>query len=428
MYCSNCGKELVEGANFCTSCGSRSAAAERMAAIGEKAPEETGGVSAALASGRSRSRLRMTPLILLVLALALTAGVAAAAYYVYTEVYLPSVRQAAPEITSEPVGEGSDAPESESFGAPEDESFHFGTEFYEFDLPEYWRGKVVVVQDGAMSTVYAKAGYDAGYKLQLASMRIASGIGGGYGDIGWNMILDEEILPRIVIKVGATTPASALMSFNVETSAGSSEEIAFMTPEEAAEIVYPDVPKAILSDYIDLSTGGALSFEDLGNVDRQFVFANSCYARDTLPPLITLNDSPSADAIASSLLGGWFVSSDRANLEYHHIVGGVEYAYHPTGGSDGSSPGYQLVSSRRIVSIERVEGRGDGSTSDACWIAKFDDGGMYWVYDVEESSPLGVELHDHARTSVDERSAYYRVSNIDDDIAALAEASEGRSE
>ncbi|MBQ9042376.1 MAG: zinc ribbon domain-containing protein [Eggerthellaceae bacterium] len=93
MYCANCGKELVKGANFCTACGSRSAVAERMVAAEEVAPAEVGGVSSALASGRSRSRLRMSPLVLLVLVLALTAGIAAAAYYVYTEVYQPSLAQ-----------------------------------------------------------------------------------------------------------------------------------------------------------------------------------------------------------------------------------------------------------------------------------------------------------------------------------------------
>ncbi len=95
MYCAHCGKELVEGANFCSTCGARAGAAGRVAAaegLPGKAPEATGGVSAALASSRSRSRLHMPPIILLALALALTAGIAAAAYYVYTEVYLPSAQ------------------------------------------------------------------------------------------------------------------------------------------------------------------------------------------------------------------------------------------------------------------------------------------------------------------------------------------------
>ena len=103
MYCANCGKELVEGANFCTACGSRSVVAERMAAPEEATAEATGGVSTALASGRSRSRLRMSPLVLLVLVLALTAGIAAAAVYVYNEVYLPSVGQEKGEADEQPV-------------------------------------------------------------------------------------------------------------------------------------------------------------------------------------------------------------------------------------------------------------------------------------------------------------------------------------
>lgn len=132
MYCANCGKELVEGANYCAACGSRAAVAERMAAVDETTPEKTGGVHAALESGRSRSRLRMTPLILLVLALALTAGVAVAAYYVYTEVYLPSVENMPNESRSSAGGEATSeqAPEaSYSFsyvslpGGDTDESF-----------------------------------------------------------------------------------------------------------------------------------------------------------------------------------------------------------------------------------------------------------------------------------------------------------------
>ena len=107
MYCAHCGKELVEGANFCSTCGARAGAAGRVAAaegLPGKAPEATGGVSAALASGRSRSRLHMPPIILLALALALTAGIAAAAYYVYTEVYLPSAQNDARNADDAPNG------------------------------------------------------------------------------------------------------------------------------------------------------------------------------------------------------------------------------------------------------------------------------------------------------------------------------------
>ena len=114
MYCVNCGNELVDGARFCSACGWHAVDEPAVAVAAEASGEEIGGVSAALASGRSRSRLRITPLILLVLVLALTSAVAAASYYIYTQVYLPSVERGSYEAYQASENDGADAATAEA--------------------------------------------------------------------------------------------------------------------------------------------------------------------------------------------------------------------------------------------------------------------------------------------------------------------------
>ncbi len=138
MYCTHCGKELDENAKFCERCGAKvvrpndkgnlSEAEEKVLltdenssfsqaddlptnkanskdlgndspsiekslkeeTIGDSAvPSEQNTLKAAVASNRKRSRRHMPLILLVALVLALVSSIAYAAYYVYTEIYLP---------------------------------------------------------------------------------------------------------------------------------------------------------------------------------------------------------------------------------------------------------------------------------------------------------------------------------------------------
>jgi len=293
VYCAHCGKELVEGANFCSTCGARAGAAGRVAAaegLPGKAPEATGGVSAALASGRSRSRLHMPPIILLALALALTAGIAAAAYYVYTEVYLPSAQtnssisydvaaeessQNAPAAENVPLAENSPAAES----APPEEDYHFDSNHYGFDLPNYWRGRVIGEQDGDTTVIYPKAAYDAGYRSwQLARISLGDEMAARPGgDVSSIRIFAEEYQDGQYVITWATTPALFVVSMMISDGA---------TLEESMALMGDDAPLDLVADYVDLSSGGILGLDDLTVENQMKVTEQSCYARSALPPLI----------------------------------------------------------------------------------------------------------------------------------------------
>lgn len=127
MYCHQCGKEIEDGDKFCAYCGtavsdepisapaSEDAATEPLpptdeaadvaAAQQESADTErdsesqpdaeaaASSLKAAVASTRKRSRRKMPMILLVALALALASAVALAAYFVYTQVYLPSQQQ-----------------------------------------------------------------------------------------------------------------------------------------------------------------------------------------------------------------------------------------------------------------------------------------------------------------------------------------------
>lgn len=108
MFCANCGSKLVDEARFCPTCGRQVLEVEPGMDMSAETPSNNaGGVSKALASGRSHSRLRISPLILLVLVLALTSAVAAASYYVYTQVYLPSTERGSYEAADAEAQSGS---------------------------------------------------------------------------------------------------------------------------------------------------------------------------------------------------------------------------------------------------------------------------------------------------------------------------------
>ena len=416
MYCAHCGKELAEGANFCTACGSQASVAERLAIAEEMAPEEMGGVSAALSSGRARSRLRMSPMILLVLALALTAGIAAAAIYVYTQTQLPNsernvvadyedirgfesegtvdspvdtstaverlfngwwrsagstqsifhhisngveyIYQVSPDVmASSPVDEWDDfvfdskraiestkhyesgetgaateplnaitfeggltylmyasdentlvmqnidgtgysvsgsllrmvdipdtlsklAEETEvvSASATAEEVSHFSFEHCEFDLPEYWRGKVIVEQKNDRVTIYAKTVHDAGYGGALAWIRLGDENATiAHGDVASRWVYDREYAPGQYVIVWAATPATCVVSGMITSGWSLEESIAEM---------YRNMPRDLFDDYVGLSSGGRLSANDITVANKGSVFERDCYALDSFPSLI----------------------------------------------------------------------------------------------------------------------------------------------
>ncbi len=126
MYCIHCGNKLEESAKFCTRCGAQadrsatnnasktlsnnetsdtdSVDAESVSEVSSEATDtqtaseaesslqndsESSTLKAAIASSRRRSLRRMPVIIIVALALALLSSIAYAAYYVYTEIYLP---------------------------------------------------------------------------------------------------------------------------------------------------------------------------------------------------------------------------------------------------------------------------------------------------------------------------------------------------
>lgn len=106
MYCSQCGKEMRDTANFCPSCGAKVMKAQPQESAeapisfpGKDAdspsaePSPADDLEAAVAETRRRSR-RKVPLVLIVaLAMALATGVAYAARYVYVNVWMPYQQQ-----------------------------------------------------------------------------------------------------------------------------------------------------------------------------------------------------------------------------------------------------------------------------------------------------------------------------------------------
>lgn len=86
-----CGKELSDNAHFCSFCGTE---IKRLSTetLGRNSldSESRTSLKAAIDTNRARSRRRLPIILIVALALALATSVAYAAYYVYTNVWLPS--------------------------------------------------------------------------------------------------------------------------------------------------------------------------------------------------------------------------------------------------------------------------------------------------------------------------------------------------
>lgn len=100
MFCPECGKKIEGKSIYCPYCGTKipspaqlplqyGNATEEVRATTASEPEKAG-LKTALRSSRKRPRKILTQIVIAALALVLATSVAYAAYYVYTNVYLPS--------------------------------------------------------------------------------------------------------------------------------------------------------------------------------------------------------------------------------------------------------------------------------------------------------------------------------------------------
>lgn len=167
MYCEKCGALSPDDAQYCSACGSALSEAKtvtRQMALANPA-EGSGGLSEAMASSKSHSRMRLSPLILLVLILSLLAGTAFAALYIYPKIIQPMLESneeqpakesiAAYEVEIPELSRGSQGSSSASAT-----NYHYEAESFEFDLPDFWKGKVhVETRDDEMRIMMN--GYDA---------------------------------------------------------------------------------------------------------------------------------------------------------------------------------------------------------------------------------------------------------------------------
>ncbi len=91
MFCPQCGKEIPDEAHFCSFCSAP--VHPKTSSNAEDAMETKSSLKQTLRSSRRIPSKMLTHIVVIALALALGASVAYAAYYVYTNVYLPSQQE-----------------------------------------------------------------------------------------------------------------------------------------------------------------------------------------------------------------------------------------------------------------------------------------------------------------------------------------------
>lgn len=165
MKCSNCSEDINEGARFCGNCGEPAPAVVDTAAAGPQTqasaagvasePESTGqeNFKTAVTSSKHKNISKISMAFLIALVTLLVSSIAFAAYYLFTVYALPTNQEQEQPVVSEseetttfelPTADSTtqfQTPSSNSASGSSSE-YHVATGYYEFDIPEYWRGKV----------------------------------------------------------------------------------------------------------------------------------------------------------------------------------------------------------------------------------------------------------------------------------------------
>lgn len=116
MYCPQCGNQNTDSAAFCKECGAS------LLPVEEKQGVDQASFKAAVGASKKKSIKRIPTIVLIALIMLLVSGVAYAAYCVVTQVVIPY--------------------QQEVYKAEQRGKYHIETDYYSFDIPEYWWGKV----------------------------------------------------------------------------------------------------------------------------------------------------------------------------------------------------------------------------------------------------------------------------------------------
>ncbi|MDD6730097.1 MAG: zinc ribbon domain-containing protein [Eggerthellaceae bacterium] len=257
MYCWNCGSPVNDGDRFCKTCGvslgNENTAISPSQTIGKsnivaQAEPETETLKAAVENGRRDSHRKLPPLAAIILAMALAAGAAFAATYVYQNIIKPQQEATEGTTRTEQV--------DTTINSSANDAYHVSTDYYEFDIPEYWRDRVKVEEDNQQIDV---------------DDHVSGKIIETYYSI-LTISLSDTDTPWVLLQIVVSTPNADIGDvINVaQYTTSDGKQVAVLATdwiEEAYEnqtgnLNAEGYPDNDLQELLDLSTGGTVSLED----------------------------------------------------------------------------------------------------------------------------------------------------------------------